>query len=127
MFKPIRDGQFRNVDEYNKILSIQISKVLEQRQLRKQNTSVSPTVSKVDIMRSPPSQIQNSVIQVPPAGDIATKAKASVESIECPRYKKNCRSRSAFCEIGAHWIYYFCDRLSETDIHRLTHDKGFII
>ena len=126
MFKPIRDGQFRNVDEYNKILSIQISKVLEQRQLRKQNTSVSPTVPKGNIKRSPPSQIQNSVIQVPPAGVIATRAKASVESIECPRCKKNCRSRSAFCEIGANWIHYFCDRLSETDIHRLTHDKGFI-
>ena len=98
---------------------------MEQRQLCKQTTSVSPTVPRGNTMRSP-SQLQNSVMQVPLAGDIASKSKASVENIECPRCKKKCRSRSVFCEKGAHWIHYFCDGLSETDIHRLAHDKGFI-
>lgn len=126
MFKPIRDGQFRNVDEYNKILSFQISKVLEQRQLNKQTTSASPTVPKDNVVLVPYNRTQSPVIEVPSSSDPAGASSAGGENIDCPRCKKKCRSRSAFCEMGAHWIHYFCDRLGEAVIHRLTHDKGFI-
>ena len=50
----------------------------------------------------------------------------SADNIQCPRCRKNGYRRSAFCEIGSHWIHYGCDKLSESDIQRLTNDKGFI-
>ena len=36
MCKPVRDGQLRSVEHFNEILSTQINKVLQQRQLNRQ-------------------------------------------------------------------------------------------
>ena len=106
MLKPIRDGQLRSVSHFNEILSSQINKVLQQRQAQKQPTDVNTNG-------------EASLSQLPETAE-------SADNIQCPRCRKNCYRRSAFCEIGSHWIHYGCDKLSESDIQRLTNDKGFI-
>ena len=51
------------------------------------------------------------------------KKEDNVKSLGC---KRATRSRGAYCEAGSHWIHYFCDKLTESDIARLHNDPGFI-
>ena len=121
MCKPVRDGQLRSVEHFNEILSTQINKVLQQRQLNRQTPMDSENSEAV-----PPSN--QTVMSANGNSDVAEPSRTvdSGENIQCPRCKKNCCRRSAFCELGSHWIHYGCDRLTETDIQRLSNDKGYI-
>ena len=95
--------------------------ILQQRQLNRQT----PTVSE-NSEATPPSN--QTVMPANENSDTAEPSRTmdSGENIQCPRCKKNCCRRSAFCELGSHWLHYGCDRLTETDIQRLTNDKGYI-
>ena len=121
MCKPVRDGQLRSVEHFNEILSTKINKVLQQRQLNRQTSTDSKN------SEAPPPSNQT-VTLANGNSDAAEPSRTmdSGENIQCPRCKKNYCRRSAFYELGSHWIHYGCDRLSETDIQRLTNDKGYI-
>ena len=48
------------------------------------------------------------------------------EDVTCLGCKRQTKSRGAYCEAGSHWIHYFCDKLTESDIDRLHNDPGYI-
>ena len=44
----------------------------------------------------------------------------------CSVCGRNAVTRAAECVTGRHWVHYKCDKLTDTEIHRLETDKGFI-
>lgn len=77
---------------------------------------------------SPVSGSASPILHLAPRGSASpsTMTTKEPENYLCSKCNRNCLSRSAICEVGVHWIHYWCDKLSPSEISRLANDQGFI-
>ena len=128
MCQSLQDTQFGSIANYNSILAAELQKVLRDRQSRH------PHVPDADVQSdngpqdtlniNPPPQALTS--PVPSNIDRNKPEVTALQDIRCLGCKRNCQSRSAFCEKGSHWMHYRCDKLTDDVIKRLQNDPGVI-
>ena len=120
MVQSVQDEGLGSVSNYNHILATQMQNILDERQALGHGMSSKSVnreshlhcASQVKVTDSPP---QNKVTQ-----------QNNGPNQVCPKCKRAVQSRAALCELGNHWIHYFCDRLTQDEVDRLSNDPGFI-
>ncbi|MEW8309202.1 MAG: hypothetical protein G8D88_18940, partial [gamma proteobacterium symbiont of Ctena orbiculata] len=122
MCKSVKDEGLQSVSNYNFILATQFRKVLDERQSNQAANSEARLTEYSQVATD--AILDNGLPKYPSGG--AKLSSASPSDTQCPRCKRKCQTRSAYCENGSHWIHYYCDRLTEGEIDRLHNDQGFI-
>ena len=123
MIQAVQEEGLGSVANYNHILVTQLQKVLDERQPAEVGTA-SKSDNHRHVTEHGNTQAGADVSCLPPKG---TNMQHSSEPTQiCPKCKRAVQSRAALCEKGNHWVHYFCDRLSQSEIDRLSNDPGFI-
>ena len=119
MCRAVQDQDIGSVAKFNEILGTQMQKVLDDR-LRLNDAGCASSAPPPNTVASPAS-----APRTPQTASCAMNTKEE-EDVTCLGCKRQTKSRGAYCEAGSHWIHYFCDKLTESDIDRLHNDPGFI-
>ena len=127
MVQSVQDEGLGSVSNYNHILATQMQKILDERQALGRQMS-SRSVNDKQYIPDPESKLhcasQVKVTDSPPQNKVTQQNNGPNQV--CPKCKRAVQSRAALCELGNHWIHYFCDRLTQDEVDRLSNDPGFI-
>ena len=127
MCQTVQDWKVSSAANLNHILSEQFRHILDQRQ-PKGPDHPSSCISEASAPTEGTSYAANNRDNFKTSNKAERQASPSSpcdkqEDTRCLKCKRNCIGRSAFCETGAHWIHYYCDRLSKDEEYRLHNDQ----